>query len=1021
MEVIAAHEEYVKTSDEFFHSSPVKRLVDKVNEALEKKMDFISMILAKIPIFSSSPEHTLRLMALNMKTKDFSQGDKIISQDDIGTEFWIIQSGNVSVSRKITPQNTKEVPKVLAHLTRGAYFGEMSLLTAEPRSATVTVTSQSCVMLSMGKASFENAIQSNDHAKDIEDLDTAALRGVIEKLPFFSAFTPLMVEKAIEELQVMAFKPQTYICRQGTVGNSMYIIIHGSCVVTHAGARRQEKEIKQLNQWDYFGESVLIENKANKMRPTNVISKTAVTCMSLTVAAFKGLAESVTPSSGFNDHHTKSIGAGGRRVSAFAQDANEVDAKLSYDIVRARGRFEMESLWLSLYWKFWRLLLLRHKEMQKAGPMAVNLIEMTDERIGAVRNTREAVSNLLSEVGLRRASSQALSFLVSFLKLDSELSSNYCKQWSEASFTSLARKVSFLQVKPGVEIRTMGDKADSALLILRGCVRLFRISSIGLKEFAEDLMAGEVVDGDVLTGGKFSQHIAWVVTNCDFLVINREDFAQARAHGSELLDVAQKLTFFRQLELFADVSTAKLKHLSNLAIQEEKRAGTLLLKEGEISSKFYLILGGIAHVQPRGNPDAAIPLASIEQNIFFGESAVLANVNQRAAGRRGTMAAMGSSSGGDESNPQPNTREFFTVMAGPGLQYFVLDPSVVSDLGPGVIKRLTRVSESRLAWRKARNRNLLSNMRSRQLLSKQTHEQVEMELKEELRHHEKTLLSSPVRAKGNTGGDQSIRDDLSISSLDTDNNTAAPSTALELLSLRPSGYSPTNRHPQAPEYLDMELDDAASLGTYSSLGTLGSLAHSKSRTIPAMMVSSNSTVKGDIEQQMRSLREHLEYSTSQINSKIDPIFAVGTAINEKSKKKMQSGFQNALAVETLSQGRIISRRAVKAHRARVAAGGFEEPDYSDTASISLRSSISSAGEQPLGRLSGTAGSTVRVALMKKKEQEREARMKATEAEMAEKEEGEKIAKAEERRAMNQDATISRLLTPVNDELPPTSS
>ena len=48
-------------------------------------------------------------------------------------------------------------------------------------------------------------------------------------------------------------------------------------------------------------------------------------------------------------------------------------------------------------------------------------------------------------------------------------------------------------------------------------------------------------------------------------------------------------------------------------------------------------------------------------------------------------------------------------------------------------------------------------------------------------------------------------------------------------------------------------------------------------------------------------------------------------------------------------------------------------------------------------------------------------MKATEAEMAEKEEGEKIAKAEERRAMNQDATISRLLTPVNDELTPTSS
>lgn len=62
----------------------------------------------------------------------FSDGDIIVREGDLGREMYVIRRGRVEVTRLHDGRNV-----VLATLERGSFFGEMSLLEGEPRSATV--------------------------------------------------------------------------------------------------------------------------------------------------------------------------------------------------------------------------------------------------------------------------------------------------------------------------------------------------------------------------------------------------------------------------------------------------------------------------------------------------------------------------------------------------------------------------------------------------------------------------------------------------------------------------------------------------------------------------------------------------------------------------------------------------------------------------------------------------------------------------------------------------------------------
>ena len=84
-------------------------------------------------------------MVSSMQRSTLSRGETAFREGDVGDRFFILEGGHVEVERGGEVVNT---------LQEGDCFGELALLTGEPRNATVRCSTGSCQLLSMGVADF---------------------------------------------------------------------------------------------------------------------------------------------------------------------------------------------------------------------------------------------------------------------------------------------------------------------------------------------------------------------------------------------------------------------------------------------------------------------------------------------------------------------------------------------------------------------------------------------------------------------------------------------------------------------------------------------------------------------------------------------------------------------------------------------------------------------------------------------------------------------------------------------------
>ena len=91
-----------------------------------------------------------------MTKRQFIAGDVIIRQGDAGEEFFLISDGTVEVMRE---------GHDVASLGAGDFFGEASLITGEPRNATV-VAKDNLDTYVLGEADFRAAIEASRSFRD---------------------------------------------------------------------------------------------------------------------------------------------------------------------------------------------------------------------------------------------------------------------------------------------------------------------------------------------------------------------------------------------------------------------------------------------------------------------------------------------------------------------------------------------------------------------------------------------------------------------------------------------------------------------------------------------------------------------------------------------------------------------------------------------------------------------------------------------------------------------------------------
>jgi len=111
-------------------------------ETAVKDTESIVKLLSGIEIFSPLTKQELKKLSRKFILGFFSRYEKLIKQGEEGTTFFIIKEGNVSV-------NIGEGDKIrkVKSLSKGDFFGEMSLLTGEKRTATIVAEEETDVLI----------------------------------------------------------------------------------------------------------------------------------------------------------------------------------------------------------------------------------------------------------------------------------------------------------------------------------------------------------------------------------------------------------------------------------------------------------------------------------------------------------------------------------------------------------------------------------------------------------------------------------------------------------------------------------------------------------------------------------------------------------------------------------------------------------------------------------------------------------------------------------------------------------
>lgn len=135
-----------------------QRMITPEDDArtLREEQARLLAILRKVDLLASLPPETQEQLAAAVRTRPYEAGKVVIREGEEGDSFFIIARGKADV----TVGGPTGVGRSVRTLGPGDYFGEMSLLTGAPRTATVRAL-EDMELLVVDKAAFREILVAN--------------------------------------------------------------------------------------------------------------------------------------------------------------------------------------------------------------------------------------------------------------------------------------------------------------------------------------------------------------------------------------------------------------------------------------------------------------------------------------------------------------------------------------------------------------------------------------------------------------------------------------------------------------------------------------------------------------------------------------------------------------------------------------------------------------------------------------------------------------------------------------------
>jgi CRP-like cAMP-binding protein len=208
----------------------------------------------KVPLFSDLPAEAFIDLFERGPILRFKKSQLVFRQGSVGEAFYVVCQGEVKVSREQRGRRQE-----LAVLGEGSFFGEMALLSDNPRAASVESTSDETELLEISAKLLADL--SRRYPSVAEALRTFCRQRLLSNLMEASAlFRPFTLEERrvlVEKFLPKEVQRGAVIIREGEEADGLYVILSGEVRVA-----KGSQLLARLKEGEIFGEMSLLTKAA---------------------------------------------------------------------------------------------------------------------------------------------------------------------------------------------------------------------------------------------------------------------------------------------------------------------------------------------------------------------------------------------------------------------------------------------------------------------------------------------------------------------------------------------------------------------------------------------------------------------------------------------------------------------------------------------------------------------------------------------------------------------------------------
>ncbi|XP_054603925.1 cGMP-dependent protein kinase 2 [Nothobranchius furzeri] len=262
--------EFRKSRAAVIAPEPIPEGLEISHTRVKKSVSETSLIVKAIQkndFLSRLDDEQIAMMVDLLRASKFKPGEEVIREGSEGDSMYIVADGDLIVT---------QAGRDLRTLGKGDVFGELAILYNCKRTATVKAKTSVHVWC-MERQTYRTIITNKSKKKREQ------LMGFLKTSRTLKDLNDIQLSKIIDSMEEVKFQDKDAIVREGTEGNTFYIILKGEVLVTK-NVNGHQKMIRRMGKGEHFGEQALIREI---LRTATCTADGPVTCFSIDKEVFE--------------------------------------------------------------------------------------------------------------------------------------------------------------------------------------------------------------------------------------------------------------------------------------------------------------------------------------------------------------------------------------------------------------------------------------------------------------------------------------------------------------------------------------------------------------------------------------------------------------------------------------------------------------------------------------------------------------------------------------------------------------